>query len=749
MNDQLTRQLTAVIMAHGLAVASAQTPSAGSGSGTNNPAKLPDVVVKGQQEQGTPYKPDAVQSPKYTEPLRDVPQTVTVVPRAVIEQQNATTLRDVLRNVPGISYQAGEGGVPAGDNLSIRGFSARTDLFVDNVRDFGGYSRDAFNLEQVEVSKGPASSYAGRGSTGGSINLVSKTPHLDSLYSASFGIGTEDYKRFTLDVNQPITNSPIPGTAVRLNGVWTESNIAGRDVVEDKRWGIAPSLAFGLGTPTRVTLSYFHLDQDNLPGYGIPWVPTNSGPLAVYGNTPPPVDYANFYGLKSDFEKTRTDIPTALIEHDFNEAFSLRNLTRYGQNDRDSVYTSPRFVDLTPGPVVSYGRTVNRQFQSRDQVDTIFANQTDLTSKFDTWKFDHTVVTSVEYTRETSINHARAVHTNGIPIGGGASATAPYADLFNPNPNEKRLGPIGRTGAFAESKSDSVALSLFDTIKFGEKWQLNGGVRFDHFELGFKSVATNGMATNGTPLVRTDNLLSYRSGLVFKPKPNGSIYVAYGTSSNPSGEGLTLTTNATAASANFKTDPEESRTYEIGTKWDLFDNRLALSLALFRTEKINARTEDPTDDSDTLVLNGKQRVDGIEVGAAGSITEDWKVFAGYAHMISEVIESNDPNEEGNELSNTPKNTFSLWTTYQLPWNFEFGGGAQFVDSRYSSNGANRRQAPDYWLFDATLAYNVNKNFSLRLNIMNLADERYIDRVGGGHFIPGAGRTAVLTASLKF
>jgi catecholate siderophore receptor len=212
---------------------------------------------------------------------------------------------------------------------------------------------------------------------------------------------------------------------------------------------------------------------------------------------------------------------------------------------------------------------------------------------------------------------------------------------------------------------------------------------------------------------------------------------------------LTLTTNVTASSANFKTDPEESQTFEIGTKWDLFENRMSLSLALFRTEKTNVRTEDPVDATDALTLTGEQRVDGIEIGAAGAITKEWKVFAGYAHMISEITKSRDPNERGNELSNTPENTFNLWTTYQLPWNIEIGTGTQFVDNRFSANGANRREAPEYWLFDAMAAYNVNKNFSLRLNVYNLADKEYIDRVGGGHFVPGAGRSAVLTANLKF
>jgi catecholate siderophore receptor len=725
MNDQLTKQLTAVIMAHGLAVAAnAQGTSA---HGTNAPAKLPDVVVKGEQP-APENKPEALQSPRYTEPLRDVPQTITVVPRAVMEQQNATTLRDVLRNVPGISFQAGEGGVPAGDNLSIRGFTARTDLFVDNVRDFGGYSRDPFNVEQVEVAKGPSSSYAGRGSTGGSINMVSKRPTIDPFYAGSFGVGTEDYKRLTLDVNQPIEKSPIDGTALRLNAMWNEAGVAGRDVVNNERWGIAPSVTFGLGTPTRVTLSYFHLEQDNIPDYGIPWVPANTNAfLGRYSDKPAPVDYDTFYGLKSkDFETTRTDIPSALLEHDINESFTLRNLTRYGRNDRDSVVTAPRFANANANQII------NRQNQSRDHVDTIFANQTDFTSRFDTWRLNHTLVTTLEYAHETSVNHSRT---------GAVSQTT----LFNPNTDAVYSGDIRRNGIRAEAESDSVAVSVFDTIKFGEHWQAQGGVRFDHFTTDFRSI------TNGRPrmddLSREDNEVSWRAGLVYKPVKQGSIYVAYGTSFNPSAEGLTLSAGPTAAN-NFNTDPEESRTFEVGTKWDLFENRLSLSFAAFRTEKTNARTEDPADATDIIVLEGEQRVDGIEIGAAGKITEKWQVYAGYAFLVSEITKSRNAAEEGNELNNTPKNTFSLWTTYDLPWNLQVGGGAQYTDSRFTSN-LNTREAPSYVLFDAMAAWNVNRNFTLRLNVYNLADEEYIDRVGGGHFVPGAGRSAVLTASLKF
>jgi catecholate siderophore receptor len=187
-------------------------------------------------------------SPKYTQPLRDLPQTITVIPARVIDAQGATTLRDVLRNVSGITFQAGEGGVPAGDQMTIRGFSARTDMFVDGVRDFGGYSRDPFNMEQVEVAKGPSSAISGRGSTGGAINQVSKTANLGTSRGATVSLGNADTRRTTVDLNEPLRNVGLESGAVRLNAMWTEGGVPGRDVVHNERWGLAPSMSLGLGT---------------------------------------------------------------------------------------------------------------------------------------------------------------------------------------------------------------------------------------------------------------------------------------------------------------------------------------------------------------------------------------------------------------------------------------------------------------------------------------------------------------------
>lgn len=722
MSEQKLTSLGALLIAPGLAAAQ---------SATNAPTQLPEMVVKGQSL--SPYKAEELSSPKYTSPLRDIPQTVTVIPRAVMEEQGATSLRDVLRNVPGISMQAGEGGggLP-GDNLSIRGFNARSDIYVDGVRDFGAYSRDPFNIEQVEVSKGPSSSYGGRGTTGGAINLGSKMPKLDPAYGASFGLGTDSYHRMTFDLNQPLAPDQegwLGRSALRLNAMQTEADTPGRDGVENSRYAVATALGFGIGTPTRLTLSFLHMIQDNVPDYGIPWVPANTNPtLAAYSNGAPPVDYDNFYGLKGyDFEDIENDLATGIVEHDFNDSLTLRNLTRYGRTYRNSAITAPRFVN------VNTSTAINRQLQRREIENEVFANQTDTTLRLETGPVAQTLVAGFEFSHENQSNQNSA-----------QTANQPTTDLFNPNPNDLPFGPMPAiTGTPGSAKADTVAPYLFDTIKLGEKWEISGGARYDHVESDYSA--------GTTALSGTDDLLSWRAGLVFKPRENGSLYFGYGTSFNSSLEGNTglVLSSATNSVNNINLDPEETRSFEIGTKWDFFKQRLSVSAAVFRTEKVNARTQTTT--SDIVTLDGEQIVQGVELGVSGAITANWNVFAGYAYMESEIKESNNASEVGAEFGNTPKHSFNLWTTYQLPWHVQIGGGANYVGERFNnqSSNANVRRAPGYWLFDATLAYEVNRNLTLRLNAYNLADERYIDRVGGGHFVPGAGRSAMLTAELKF
>ena len=603
--------------------------------------------------------PMAPASPKYTEPLRDTPQTITVVPQSVIEERGATTLREVLRNVTGISIQAGEGGSTQGDSLSIRGFAAQNDIFVDGVRDFGAYSRDPFNVEQVEVAKGPSSMYVGRGSTGGSVNMATKTPHLNASQDAMLSGGSDQFGRAQVDVNQPL--AAIEGAAFRLNGMWTQADIPGRDAVENERWGIAPSIAFGLDTPTRTTVSYSRLQQENVPDHGIPWVPATNVPLAAYANQAAPVDFDNFYGITSrDYENTVTDIGTGEVVHDFNNDVTLRSLVRYGESSRDAITTSPRFLS-------NDSTVIRREFQSRDQEDSVLAQQNDLTFRFTTGEVGHTMVTGTEVSREISENHLRA------------APPAPNADLFHPNPEDPFTGPVVRTDARTKSTAKTAAVYAADTVKLGERWELNGGLRWDRFDVDFDSVAVGGALTE---LGRVDNMVSWRAGVINKPRPNGSIYLAAGTSFNPAAEannGLAL--NATTEDL----EPEESRSYELGTKWDFPSHRMGsivgLTAAVFQTEKVNAKTPGLNPGDPPTVLDGEQRIEASRSGLTGNLTERWSTFLGYTFLNSEVVKSNNAAEVGNELANTPEHSVSLWTTYRLPRGLEVGAGAQYVDER--------------------------------------------------------------------
>lgn len=721
--------MSALMLSHGLSALAQGVPDP-TLIETNAPSALPPVIVTGQS-----LAVPELSSPRLTGPLRDIPQSITVVPQEIIQQQGATSLRDVLRNVPGITMQAGEGGggLP-GDNLSIRGFNSRSDIFVDGVRDFGATARDPYSVEQVEVTKGPTSATTGRGSVGGAVNLVTKRPLLTPQYDATMGFGTADYKRLTLDVNQPLAPAGLETSAVRLNALWHEADVPGRDVLEDNRWGVNPSLAFGLGTPTRLTLDYQHLEQDNVAGYGIPWVPAGNtnAVLSQYINQAPPVDFANFYGLKGyDFEDVRNDLVTATVERDFNDSVRLRNLSRYADVYRRHAITAPRFADIDPGPATVTDTLVNRQLQQRQLEHDILANVTDANFEFETGPFTHALVAGFEISYEQQDNRNSAQTTN-----------QPLTDIFHPTPADQPFGPMpGITGVPNEATALTAAPYVFDTLKFAERWQVTGGLRWDHVDSDYES------GTN--QLDRVDDMVSWRAGLVFNPAPNGSIYFGYGTAFTPAIAAGSVGLGLTANDVNL--DPEETQSFELGSKWNFLEERLSLTAALFRTEKTNARTTGASPGDPPIVLDGEQVVQGVEFSVAGRITPEWQVLGGYAYMHSEITDSNVPSEVGAEFANTPDHSFSLWTTYDLPLNLQAGFGTQYVGDRYNSQSGSPtvRVAEGYWLFDAMLAWQLSELVTLRVNVLNLADEEYIGSVGGGHFIPGPGRSAMVTAMFTF
>ncbi|MCC7342729.1 MAG: TonB-dependent siderophore receptor [Bryobacterales bacterium] len=656
----------------------------------------------------------ALQSGKYTEPLLDTPQTINIIPREVIEQQGATTLRDVLRNVPGITLSAGEGGATPGDNVNVRGFSSRNDLFVDGVRDISPQSRDPFNLEQVEVMKGPGSAYMGRGSSGGAINLVSKQASLRRAFSGALVLGTDDTRRVTGDVNTPL---PFLSerTAFRMNALYHQSGMAGRDVVNFERWGLAPTLTAGLGTPTRFTLSYFKLQQDNIADYGIPWVPASNNALPEYRDRPAPVPRDTFYGLrKRDREKSSSDSVTARVEHDFSDLVRFQNQFRYSDSDQDLIASPPRFASTD-------STVIRRELRAWLTDDTVYDNQTNLKAEFETGVVRHAFVTGASLTREEGLRYLR-------------SAPVMNTTLFHPDPDDVFPGTIVTNPVPGDVTGTTLGLYAFDTAKFGRHWEASGGLRWDRFDV-------NGVQTNTNPVSRVDRMTSLRAGLVYKVNDQGSFYTSYGTALNPSLEGL----NYNAASQDL--EPEKTYTFEAGNKWSLAQNRLLLTGAFFNVEKTNARTPGILPGDPPEVLAGRQRARGVELSATGAIRQDLQVLAAYTFLDGRIVESNRPGETGNFIQNAPRNSGSIWATYSRK-RLLLGGGPRFVGKRYGNN-SNTRSVDSYWTLEAMAGYEVTRWLGIRMNLYNINDAYYFDRLGGGHVVPGPSRSLQISTDFHF
>jgi len=712
--------IAAISMASALLPAGAadtQAPAASAKKPDSDSAtQLPEVTVTGETDP-TSYKPDTLPLSKYTERIVNTPQSISVVPQQVIKDQGATTLRDALRNVSSVSLAAGEGG-SQGDNLSIRGFTARNDIFLDGMRDFSSYYRDPFNIQEVAVLEGPSSITFGRGSTGGVVNQESKHPFLDPSYAGTLQFGTDETKRVTLDLNQPLKTA-IPGTALRLNLMADEGSVAGRNVTENRRFGIAPSLAFGIGTDTRLTISYLHQTENDIPDYGVPWLFSRAAP----------VDRNNYYGFTDDFIKTDVDIGTIKLEHDFNENLSVSNMARFSNGFRNVRITEPQ-IDKTVNPGTPLRDIqVTRNELAAESLETSFQDQFDLTAKFSTFGLQHVLVGGLEYDHETS--DPKRFSFTGVP---GTS-------LLSPNEGESFSG-TSAIKADNNGRIDTYAVYAMDTLKLGKYVDLIGGFRYDHLEADFSQPVAPAVFGH-----EVDNLVSWRAAIVFKPTSHGSIYFAAGTSFNPSIETLTL------SASNVGLAPEKNTVYEIGTKWEFFDERLQISGSIFQDEKTNARTEDPNNPL-LNVLSGDQRVRGFSLGAAGHITDKWQVTASYTYLDGKVVSSTDFSQVGGPLQNTPNDSFSLWTTYELPWKIQVGAGTNMVSKRYgnSTPDANTgmfKSVSGYATVSLMVKYPLTKNVTLQLNLDNLTNAYYIDQVHPAHLVPGAGRTLSGTISFKF
>jgi len=736
---------------------------------------LPKITVQSEVE--NKYKADAVSSPKYTQPLVDTPQTISVIKKELLKEQGAASLTEALRNTPGITLQLGENGnTSAGDSFQMRGFDTKNSIYLDGIRDIGAISRDIYNLEQIEVVKGPSGAEAGRGGAGGYINLVSKLPHLENSQEVSATYNTAEHSRLTADINQALST----GTAIRLNVMAQEGGIDGRDYVENNSYAIAPSIAFGLDSDTRFYLYSQHVRQRNIPDGGIPTIGMKG---FYYNNTDEkltqaqrdiinaavnaaePVDRETFYGNINDHEDVDADMFTAKVESDLSENLKLTNISRFGKTEMDRVLTGVNALVIsnlaTPKDPNSW--SVVRTRQGIDQENKILTNQTTLNIKAKTGFVEHDIVAGLELLREEQFNNTLHIQTPGQAV-----PTVPSANLYSPDPYQT-LPNLVYTGAYANGKTDTAAAYLFDTLKFGERFQLNGGVRVDYYdtEADALTVATNAttLAVTKTPsnLSTHGTLVSWKLGSVFKPTSASSIYTSYAKSFTPPGTAFVLSNTASSAS-NATNDPtakaQETHHYEIGTKWALNEDKIILTAAAYHTENENQITQDPI----TLqyIPEGKTTVKGLELGAVGQLTRAWNVSAGVALMDSEQENQQTYNAttkvwtENNAVRWSPDWTATLWTTYSVA-GFRAGLGARYVDEQKrsitpdSTATTNMPAIPSYVVFDALLGYTLNDKASLNLNIYNLADKEYISTLNnsGARLVMGQPRSAALTFNYKF
>lgn len=718
---------------------------------------LPRVVVQGSAEND--FKADKASSPKYTQPLVDTPQSVTVIKKELIDQQGAVTLTDALRNTPGVgTFFLGENGnTNTGDAIYMRGFDTSSSIYVDGVRDVGSVSRDVFNIEQIDVLKGPAGTDNGRGAPTGSVNLVSKQANMENAVSGTLVGGSARYKRGTVDVNRALDGDA--GSALRVNAMAQDGGVPGRDVVHNKRWAVASSLAFGLNGPNRAYLNYLHVDQNNVPDGGVSTIGlpgyTSPDPKRPFIGSAAPVDPRNFYGSNSDFDDVTADMLTLRFERDIGGGMKLQNTSRWGKTDQFYVLTSylasaanlltPVQNDPSTWTVARSTRTV------KDQTNAILTNQTAVTTDVNLGGIAHSFVGGLELTHETQKNYGYT--------GLGAM---PAANVYRPNPADPVTGKtMTRNGVFNDGRIDTISAYVFDTAKLSEQWHLNGGIRVDRLDIAYAgaalSTATSHPALPVGTLVPTTldlskTLVNAKLAALYKPTAASSLYALAATSKQPPGSTLVLTTSANNA-ANPKYDPQETRNLELGAKWDLLKQKLGLTAALYRTDVKNEVEQDPVDLQ--YYQTGRKRVEGVELGMNGELARGWLVSAGYTRMRTAVTAGRAITASGvNALTYTPKQAFTAWTSYTLPFGLKLGGGARFVDRLWrGTDGAigTPAYADSYWVVDAMASYAISKNVDLRLNVYNLGDERYVAAINksGYRYTPGAPRSANLTLAFQY
>ena len=697
------------------------------------------------------------EGPKQVAPLVNTPRSVIVLPKEVIEQTGSNSLADALRTVPGITFGAAEGGNPIGDRPFIRGFDSQGSIYVDGVRDLAAQTREVFAVDSVQIVRGSDSTLGGRGSAGGTINILSRLPQLENFGSLSASYGEADYKRITGDVNLKVSDT----AAFRIEGMWHDQDVAGRDAIWQKRWGIAPSFAVGLGTPTRLTASFYHMESSELPDSGIPYLymianhpgtgnVTTQPALGTVTTASGQIGYVsrkNFYGLAArDFRDATTNQATLRVEHDFG-GITLRNTARYTHSDQSYIFTLPDDSQgnvygttatatsgvnpITGGTKVTGGGYVWTRGNTRYGYSESIVDQTDLYGKFNTGGIEHSFSLGTEISWEKT-RRGTFVSANGSTISPRCDtvtiARSYCVSLFDPNPyapwvnytsdTSTTATPIVKGAASTETQNDAntKAVYAFDSITLMPSLILNLGARYDRFQ---STVILPG--AQQTRIKRVDNLFNWQAGLVFKPTAETSVYASYATAATPPnsllGEGRE--DNAITAAALNLLKPQKTKSYEVGAKASLFGEKLQLGAAVFQTDIANARVLDDTNNASFI---GETRIRGVEFNVSGTILPGWTVFGGFTHLDPKIIDggftaltvpafSESVNgvptvrqpaktaqvvsvNTGKQVPQTARNSFTATTNVNVTKRLQIGGTALYMDEQIGGYADNRSASQD-------------------------------------------------------
>lgn len=736
-SQHVSRRLLACTAA-GIAYAAA---TSGAEAQTSAPTQVPAISVEGQGTSGV--SPDNAQKrelgvTRLPGTIQDTPQAINVVTPEMMREQGITTLEEALRNVPGITSQIGEGGGgPNGDQFRIRGIEAMGDVYNDGLREFGTYVRDSFNYESVEVLKGPSALAFGRGTSGGAINTNSKVPRLEDFTSVTLSAGMGPTGRATADTNYKLNDT----TAIRLNAMLYDQNVVDRDAVGTKRWGIAPSVGFGLGTDMTYTLGYMHMDWDRVPDYGIPLISNGSRrarPVTNFG-----VSRENFYGLDDDADRGNVDQLTGRFSYSGFSGVKITNDTRVGFYTR---YFTPTPIscpaacvtnffdnDPTTVPIATRGGPGPYQQQGYG-----IENVTTAVFDFKTGDFKHQFLAGLDFVYEDNTNQA-----------GQVLVGKPTTSLLDPSgANTNGYSYIPSTAASARREAEAFQKSIFASERFWiiPEVSLIGGIRIDDYKV--RAVGFNGTTGEQDFDARVHvTLYNPKASVVFEPTEHQTYYVSWARSARPP---ATLISSApignpfNGAQNTAILDPETHQIFEVGAKVGFFDGRIGTSASIFRILTDNSTTVDQG--TGIVTSSGdSERTDGFELGVTGRITRDWQVTAGYTFLDAEITSGANA---GQRPQYTAKHAATLWTTYQVTRELLVGAGFQYQSSRVT-NAANTAEVPYDLSIDALISYQINDNLRVSLNGYNLGNRDNFTQIFGSRAVLSQGRTVIASTAIDF